>query len=182
MIPSNETITVILKNRIKEGIGSGNFTLKVKIVGDKTYEEKRIIEVIANNSAKYIDENRTVDINIQSMLNLSCHYFLDQLFVTITNKDNKRAYLRLLKDNQTEKNIYVLSNQTREFTYNNQIEGKHFIILQDKKTSVVLDTCVVEINNTQTRNRITAALFENKAKKNIIARFFEWVLNMFGVR
>ena len=180
MILSNETKTFVLENRIKDGIMSGNFTLKVKIVGDKTYEEKRIIEVIANNGSKNIESNNQTNINQIGVI-LSCDYFLDELYVNVTNTNDKRAYLRLLKDNETEKNIYVQSNQTRELTYKNQIETKHFIIVQDKKTSAVIGTCVVDINNTQVKNRITAALFENQAKKNLIARFFGWFFNLFGL-
>ncbi|NOR85025.1 hypothetical protein GQ473_02820, partial [archaeon] len=184
MILANETRNIVLENRIKEGINSGNFTLKVKIIGDKTYEEKRIIEVIESNISKKTDSNdfasNQMNIN-QTDIVVSCDYFLDELYVNITNTNDKRAYLRLLKDNETEKNIYVQSNQTREFIYKNQIETKHFIIVQDKKTSAVLELCVVDINNTQVKNRITAALFENKTKKNLISRFFDWFFNLFGL-
>ncbi len=177
VIPANENVTIVLENRIKEGINSGNFTLKVKIVGEKTYEEKRVIEVIAGNLSK--KTNSTNLSKNQTGIIVLCDYFLNQLYVNITNPNDKRVYLRLLKDNETEKNIYIQANQTREFIYKNQAYGKHFIILQDKKENTLLASCAVNMNNTAAKNKITAALFENRAQKNIFARFFEWLFGIF---
>ncbi|MCK5474895.1 MAG: hypothetical protein KAI53_05815, partial [Candidatus Aenigmarchaeota archaeon] len=177
LIPANENVTIVLKNRIKEGINSGNFTLKVKIVGEKTYEEKRIIEVIVGNLSKKTNSDNLS--KNQTGILVSCDYFLDKMYLNITNTNDKRAYLRLVKDNKTEENLYIQANQMREFIYKNQAEGKHFIILQDKKENTLLASCAVDIDNTVAKNKITAALFENRAQKNIFARLFEWLFGIF---
>ncbi len=177
LIPANENVTIVLENRIKEGINSGNFTLKVKIIGEKTYEEKRIIEVTAGNLSKKTNSDNLS--KNQTGIIVSCDYFLDKMYLNITNTNDKRAYLRLLKDNETEENLYVQANQTREFIYKNQADGKHFIILQDKKENTLLASCAVDIDNTVAKNKITAALLENRVQKNIFARFFEWLFGIF---